>query len=118
MLREAMAKQDPAKVKARKDRRKARAEEARAVSRRPHKAQSPQHFAASSVHEQVPQERLSQIQRPTADRDTSLEPLSLERQESDMAGFLRQNFLEFATQLRSQSDDCNNPSKQEETKKC
>ena len=100
-----MTKQDPAKVKARKDRRRARAEEARMSSRRASRQQSYQQNERNSFDQHVPQERLGQAQSNIFGGDaTALEPLSFSRQESgsaDLAALSRYNFLDFAREFQA-----------------
>ena len=101
-----MTKQDPAKVKARKDRWRARAEQARMSSRRSSKQPNyEQNEMSSSLDEQLPQERLGQAQNTMFGGDaTTLEPLSFSRQESgsaDLAALSRYNFLDFAREFQN-----------------
>ena len=114
-----MTKQDPAKVKARKDRRRARAEEARMSSRREGARQSFQQYnmssshqqephGTSSLHQQVPPLRLGRDQNNAFSGEELLEPLSLGRQESGsahLAALSRYNFLDFATGLQDQNKE-------------
>ena len=115
-----MTKQDPAKVKARKDRRKARAEEARMSSRRTSNRESSQQYEIPSLHQQVPQERLGQTGNHIFGADAALEPLSLGHQESgsfDLAGLSRYNFFEAAMGLQENAGDSSSKTKREESKK-
>lgn len=128
-----MTKQDPAKVKARKDRRRARAEEARMSSRRGSSRQSYQSYDMvssdqqvtqnmSAFQQQVPPERLVRHQPNFFGGEASLEPLSLSRQESgsaDLVALSRYNLLEYEIGFRDQVNESKNESlKRDDSRKC